>query len=91
MKKLMLTLAFISTSALSQNIPKEKDHTISELVTDKQVQALAAIVRLNGYSCKSISSARPLIMSDGWYISCNNYNYEYEVFDKGGKFQVKVK
>lgn len=59
-------------------------------VTHKQANAVATLVRLNGYSCDSISNIRPFVAKSGFTISCNNFSYEYEVEDIGGTWKVKV-
>lgn len=59
-------------------------------VTHKQANGVAVLVRLNGYSCDSISNIRPFVTKSGFTISCNNFSYEYEVEDVGGNFKVTV-
>ena len=52
---------------------------------------MAAMVRLYGYRCDSISSAREWLLSYGYTLNCNGFRYEYELRDKGGNWVVTVK
>lgn len=88
MKKIFLLAAFISSTSFSKDIPIEKDNAVYEGMSSKQVQALAKAVRASGYSCNSISSARPFMIDNGWHITCNNWRYKYEIQDRGGRVFV---
>ncbi len=100
--KKILCLVFLtaSLSAVAQKIPKTPVENNGEGlglmggITQKQADAVAAMVRMNGYSCSSISNIRRFTAfskNDGFTISCNNFKYEYEVEDVGGKWKVSVK
>ncbi len=96
MKGLVAILVGISAlggAASGKDVPKtprEPDAIITS-VSDAQVDALAAMVRLFDYKCDSVSAARPWLMSAGFTIHCNHFRYEYEVQDKGGHWTVTVK
>jgi len=75
-----IILATISSSALAAF-----DH-----VTMEQVRAAQAIVKANGYSCNTVDEMHPFILGGGFTIYCNNWNYSYELEDKGGHWVVTV-
>jgi hypothetical protein len=55
------------------------------------IDALAILVKVNTFKCESISAVRTWLFSRGYTLICNNYNYEYEIADKGGHWIVTVK
>lgn len=96
-KILCLFLFTASLSAFAQKIPKTPVENHGQGlgliggITQKQADAVAAMVRMNGYSCSSISNIRRFMINDGFTISCNNFKYEYEVENVGGRWKVSVK
>lgn len=52
---------------------------------------LVQLVRDNGFSCTSVSSARPALMSRGYVLGCNKFSYTYDIQDKGGNWLVSVR
>jgi hypothetical protein len=46
------------------------------------------LVRDAGYHCDSVSDFSPWILSRGFTLTCNNFNYEYYIADKGGNWVV---
>jgi len=88
-KKIVIgLLALVSFPGFAKNVPIEKDAVISSEVPRSVVMALAEAIELYGYSCKSVSSVVPFAISRGYYITCNNWIYKYEVEDKGGKMII---
>jgi hypothetical protein len=57
----------------------------------KAAREAASLVRANGYRCESISAFRPFLWGNGYNLVCNEFRYEYDVEDKGGRWQVTVK
>lgn len=55
------------------------------------IEKLAQLVRDNGFSCTSVSSARPALMSRGYVLGCNKFSYTYDIQDKGGNWLVSVR
>jgi hypothetical protein len=51
----------------------------------------ANLVRANGYRCDSVSAFRPFFWGNGYKLVCNEFRYEYDVEDKGGRWEVTVK
>jgi len=49
------------------------------------------IIRAKGMKCSSITSMRPLLMSSGFEMICNNYAHRYTFKNKGGRWLVSVK
>jgi hypothetical protein len=52
---------------------------------------IAVVIRLFGYRCDSISQLRPMFGSRGYVVACNEWAYKYDVEDRGGKWEVKLK
>lgn len=68
------------------------DETIENLPNRQEVlDALAAMVEIRGWRCDSISSARTLLLSRGFKISCNRFDYTYLIRDRGGNWIVSLK
>jgi len=59
----------------------------------KFLAAVQTLVKLNGYRCDSISAAIEYVFSsaDGLTLTCNHYKYSYDITDRGGRWEVKVK
>ncbi len=68
----------------------EKEAVINSKIDEDILSQLILAVLVNGYKCDTVSSAIPYIRGGGYTIECNNYNYEYEVEDKGGNIVVTV-
>jgi TPR repeat protein len=75
------------------NVPFEVKAKISSSIrNDAEVfDTLTSLVIVNGFRCDSISFVSPFIFSSGYYISCNENRYRYEIADKGGNWRVTVK
>jgi hypothetical protein len=85
------TIAVSATLSYAQSIPVtplEPDAQISNQLTTAQIDALAYLIRSHGYSCSSISSARPFLWSSGFKVYCNQYSYGYDIEDRGGNWVV---
>lgn len=66
------------------NVPKgvqENPQALTQMVR---------LIRLTGYKCDSISAVREMMLSRGFAVVCNNFNYEYEIEDKGGNWVVTL-
>jgi len=82
----MILFSHIATAAII-----EKDATIfSDYNNQKMLNALQSLVRLNGYRCDSISAAMPFLFSKGITLTCNHYDYVFDIADHGGKWEVTV-
>lgn len=55
------------------------------------IEKLVQFVRDNGFSCTSVSAARPALMSRGYVLTCNKFSYTYDIQDKGGNWLVSVR
>ncbi len=55
------------------------------------IEKLVQLVRDNGFSCTSVSSARPVLMSRGYVLGCNKFSYTYDIKDKGGNWLVSAR
>lgn len=92
MKTLLLataiTLASFSTVAATK-VPYDNSAIVKKERKPK-AQAAAAIVKIYGYRCDTISAFQPMVFSDGYTISCNRFRYTYELEDKGGRWVVTV-
>ncbi len=85
------TITVSTTLSYAQTTPVEPDAVMSDGVTRAQTDALAGLIRLNGYSCNSISAVVRFVFSYGFTVTCNSYRYTYEVEDRGGNWTVTVK
>lgn len=102
LKLIMLGLALLSmnTFAKSQDerlaekmvnsIKIENNAELFKTVNHTQAKALGAMVKANGYRCNSISSVYPFVRSKGYTVYCNNYQYNYEIRDMGGNWEIVV-
>lgn len=68
----------------------EKEAVINSKINEDILSQLILAVLVNGYKCDTVSSAIPYIRGGGYTMQCNNYQYEYEVEDKGGNIVVTV-
>ncbi|EPR9359600.1 hypothetical protein RBI11_11110 [Acinetobacter baumannii] len=69
----------------------EKEAVINSKIDEGILSQLILAVLVNGYKCDSVSSAIPYIRGGGYTMQCNNYQYKYEIEDKGGSIIVEVK
>ena len=75
----------------SQRTPIEKNAVVDPQLTRRQVQALAATVKLHGYRCDSIHTARRAFFTAraAFRVRCNESQYEYRIHGTGdGRVQV---
>ncbi|MFU0948655.1 lysozyme inhibitor LprI family protein [Kluyvera ascorbata] len=54
------------------------------------IDTLVGFVRQSSYKCDSVSSFTPMIMSNGFNLSCNRFSYKYEIKNNGGNISVAV-
>ncbi len=97
--KFSLLLLLVALSSNAQTVPRTPIEDNGEGlglrggITQEQADAVAMMVRMNGYSCSSISFITRFThfsKHDGLTISCNNFKYEYEVEDMGGNWTVTL-
>ncbi|MEO4078830.1 hypothetical protein ACMGSW_17520 [Acinetobacter baumannii] len=69
----------------------EKEAVINSKIDEGILSQLILAVLVNGYKCDTVSSAIPYIRGGGYTMQCNNYQYKYEIEDKGGSIMVEVK
>ncbi|MDN8361017.1 hypothetical protein QZK58_16985 [Acinetobacter baumannii] len=69
----------------------EPEAVINSKIDEDILSQLILAVLVNGYKCDTVSSAIPYIRGGGYTMQCNNYQYEYEIEDKGGNIVVNVK
>ncbi|MBJ9741117.1 hypothetical protein I5523_15870 [Acinetobacter oleivorans] len=69
----------------------EPEAVINSKIDEDILSQLILAVLVNGYKCDTVSSAIPYIRGGGYTMQCNNYQYEYEIEDKGGNIIVEVK
>jgi flagellar biosynthesis GTPase FlhF len=75
------------------NVPFEQDGRIAFNISKKAefCNTLRDLVKANGYRCDTISSIISFFLSPGYTLNCNDYRYEYEIADEGGRWIVTVK
>lgn len=89
MRKVLVVFAvlgFFSQPALAQRI--EKPGGWDGAVSQKDAITLAKLINAYGYKCATISSVRKMIAKRGFTVYCNNFNYKFNVEDRGGKYSV---
>ena len=61
-------------------------------LADRQIQALAATVKLHGYRCDSIHTARRAFFTTraAFKVRCNEARYEYTIRARNGRIAVTV-
>ncbi len=62
------------------------EHPIPQNVVD----ALQAMIVLNGYDCASVEAVARWLFSEGYSVSCNGFRYNYEIANHGGRWSVKA-
>jgi len=77
-------------SAQRAKIPVESGAAFSPGLTPSIIQTMANMVRAQGYQCDSVSAIRKHILSSGYTVNCNRYNYTYGLADRGGNWIVTV-
>ena len=55
------------------------------------IDAAVYLVRVQGYKCDSVSGFKKWIFTIGFTLQCNDYNYEYELKDKGRGIEITTK
>ena len=85
-KKLFLAALMFSATVSAVNI--ERDANIGTSVEHATVAA--QLIKAFGYRCDSISSIRGALRGGGHIVHCNGYRYEYHIYDRGGRYTVKV-
>jgi hypothetical protein len=83
-------LLCLSATATAQT-PIEPDATIGEGLSREVIEAAVQMVRQNGYRCDSVSSMQKFLLSRGFNLYCNRFNYHFQIEDKGGRWTVTVK
>lgn len=93
---LALAIALPAIPAFAQSVPIESGAIISDTSDFPRSKMISLIdpgvglIRGYGYRCDSISAMRPFLLSRGFTIVCNNFNYEYDISDKGGNWVVEL-
>ncbi len=83
-------LSVLSSNAFAGNIYVEDGARLSEDISKELAIEFAKLIQLNGYSCESVSGVSPHVMSVGVTVYCNQWNYNYDIEDKGGNWIVTV-
>jgi hypothetical protein len=64
---------------------------LDEAVYPKGINIGVQLIRAHGWKCDSLSSTRFFAASVGFYMRCNQNSYEYEIADRGGNWEVKLR
>jgi len=85
-----LVLIFAIAVLPSPVVAQRLEPTATDMAVSRQdALTLAKFINANGYSCRSISDVRKMIFKKGFTAYCNNFEYKFDVEDKGGKMTVK--
>lgn len=94
MKGVLFTviLNLVAPTAIAAT-PVERDAMIDDKFKGRTdvLEELVTFIKAHGYRCDSISAARPMVFSRGFVVRCNQWAYEFEIEDKGGKWRITVK
>ena len=97
MRVLSILALLIGATAQAQPVQLEHDAIVGNSIASQSAEkrmellnALANMIRLNGWRCDSISAARTMLFSRGYAVSCNGYAYSYEIEDRGGQWVVSL-
>lgn len=85
---ILFFMVYFPEATYASSVRIESSDAIYRTLSESQAQDAANLVRLHGYSCRSISKFKPLIMSNGYHIICNGWRYSYEIKDVGGRYVV---
>jgi hypothetical protein len=93
--KPLAVVVFLSLAARPLSAaPLEDDAIYPSDWGRSRAQAIAddasMLIRRARYRCDSVSSLRPWFSGDGFTIFCNDFRYEYEIEDRGGRWVVTV-
>jgi hypothetical protein len=86
----MLAFAAIS-EAHAQSVPIEPGAVINKDAPRGAIAPAVELIRAKGWRCDSVSAMIPFIMSRGFSLTCNQFNYKYEIEDRGGNWEVTLK
>ncbi|KAA5607135.1 hypothetical protein F1188_04335 [Roseospira marina] len=50
----------------------------------------AALIQRYGWKCDSVDSVRRMLFKTGFVYYCNGFRYSYDVWDRGGRWVVKI-
>lgn len=98
--KLLFIIAVCLTvpaAAWSGNLLIEQNAVISDTKDFPRAKLIALskpgadMIRASGWRCDSLSAIRPWMFKRGFTMVCNNFNYEYEFEDRGGRWTVSLK
>ncbi len=83
-------LIIATSTAAGQSFERSESDVCSSDIGNCRAVAreLVSLVEAYGYRCSSISFINKWAFSRGFTIQCNNFAYEYEVKDKGGRWVV---
>ncbi len=96
MRKLTIYLGIagiaVTTAAAA---PLERDAILTSGWTRKHAQVLAneasTLIRRAGYKCDSVSSLQRWLFSSGFDVVCNEFRYKYELEDRVGRWEARLK
>jgi hypothetical protein len=83
----------IQRAAEEGSAPIEKDAVMFEdsRAWLEQTEKLVRLIRANGFTCETVSAARPMLTARGYVLVCNKFSYTYDIQDKGGNWLVSVR
>ena len=82
-----------ATTPTTSRTPIEEKHVLLDEFKEYLafVDQLVDLVRANDFRCDFVSSALPHILSHGFELVCNKFQYTYDIQDKGGHWTVTVR
>lgn len=85
MLRVATAVAVLMTSLGVSAVPIESDAEIYDSFKGnaKLANAVAGMIRENGYRCDSISNLYPFTFGTGYRVTCNKWSLFYELEDQG--------
>lgn len=79
-----------SPSEVSQREPNSNHVSSDVSITQSQADAVVKLIQAYGFSCNSLSSAIQSSYDGSFSVTCNNWQYRYDIADIGGNWVVTV-
>ncbi len=57
----------------------------------RMARLVQKMIRIYGWRCDNVSAVTKFAFSRGFHVYCNNFNYGYDIKDRGGNWVVTLK
>jgi hypothetical protein len=77
-------------SRTPNGVPVDTDLYVDFGMSLDNVDLLINLARTSGYTCDSVTGAKPFLFERGFELRCNRYTYTYYFRDKGRGWYVST-